>query len=79
MAQAKIMDSAIKRAQDAEPYEIVTFSLGLSEVILSDGELAALRQMGMTDYMPFIRQALVAIPARHLIELAELPSIIMVM
>jgi hypothetical protein len=63
MAQANLMDSAIEKAQDAEPYEIVNFVIRLDDAVLPESEIATLHQFGMTDYLPFIRQVLVAIPA----------------
>jgi len=56
----------------------VNFVVRLDDAVLPASEVAALRQMGITEYLPFIRQTLLAIPARRLLELAELPSVIQV-
>ncbi len=78
MAQARITDSAIKKAKAAEPDEIVKFALRLSEVILGDDELVALQQMGMVEFMRTIHVAMVEVPVRELLSVAELPSVVRV-
>lgn len=72
------MASALGKAEAAGPNGIVNFVVRLDDAVLPASEVAALRQIGMMEYLPFIGQALVAMPARRLLELAELPSVIQV-
>ena len=77
-SQAVITEAALTRTQDAGPDDIVDYVIVLNEGLISDEELETLNDLGMTKYMPYLRQAYVSIPGRHLLSLAELPSVIQV-
>lgn len=78
-AQAVIAESAIKRAEEAGPDEVVKFMVALTVPWFSEDELAFLRDdLGMTYFMRTCRLARVGIPARQLLLLAEMPSVVRV-
>ena len=79
MAQAIISDSAVKKAENAGPDGPTKFVVRLSDGLLSPEEIAALNDLGMIEHLPFLRQAMVVLPGRCLLDLAELPSVIQVM
>jgi len=78
-AQAVIAESAIERAEEAGPDGIVKLIIRTEGVLLPPEEIAVLRELGMTTWMPLAKQAFLALPARHLLALAELPSVIQVL
>ncbi len=78
MAQGVIAESAFRKAEEAGPDGIAKFVVRLEDALLMPSEIEALSEMGMVDYLPFFKQALVVIPGRCLLELAEMPSVIQV-
>lgn len=76
MAQGVISESAVRKAQEAGQDGLARFVVRLSNVLMPPSELEALNEMGMTEYLPFLRQSLVVVPGRCLLDLAELPSVI---
>ena len=78
MAQAVIAESAISKAQEAGPNGLAKFVVRLSDGPLTPSEIEALSDLGMTEYLPFFRQALVVLPGRCLLDVAELPSVLQV-
>ena len=78
MAQAVIAESAINKAQEAGPDGTAKFVIRLNEALLTPLEIEALNDLGMTEYLPFFRQALVVLPGRCLLDVAELPSVVQV-
>ncbi|MGE3408662.1 MAG: hypothetical protein AB7I37_17720 [Pirellulales bacterium] len=77
MAQAVIAESAVRKAEEAGP-GLARFVVRLSDGLLTPSEIEALSEMGMTEYLPFFRQALVVLPGRFLLNVAELPSVVQV-
>jgi hypothetical protein len=76
-AQAVIAKSAIERAEEAAPNEIVRFMVALTVPWFSEDELAFLRNdLGMEYFMRTCRVARVGIPARHLLALSEMETVI---
>ncbi len=73
--QASLAMSAIEKVEAAKPDQPVTFCLVLSKPMLADDERAALREMGCTSFYQSVYVASATIPARHLLDLAELPSV----
>ena len=78
-AQAVIAKSAINAAEQAGPDGIVKLIIRLDDVLLPPEEIALLRELGMTTWMPLAKQAFLALPARHLLSVSELPSVIQVL
>ena len=78
MAQAVIAESALLKAEQAGPDGLAKFVVRLSDALLTPEEIAALNDLGMTEYLPFFRQALVILPGKKLLQLAEAPSVIQV-
>lgn len=76
MALAVISESAIRKAEQAGPDGMARFILRLSDGVLMPSEIEALSSLGMTEYLPFLRQSLVIVPGRCLLDVAELPSVI---
>jgi hypothetical protein len=78
MAQGVITESAIRKAQEAGPDGTAKFVVRLEDALLTPSEIETLNDLGMTEYLPFFKQALVVIPGRCLLELAHLPSVVQV-
>ncbi len=78
MALAVISESAIRKAEQAGPDGMAKFVVRLEEALLTPEEISALNDLGMTEYLPLFKQALVVIPGRCLLELAHLPSVVQV-
>ena len=78
MMQAIIAESAIEKVEAVGPDQIVRFIIRLNDGQLRPVEIEILRRLGMTEFLPFVGQASVAIPARHLLELAELATVVQV-
>ncbi len=76
--QARITPSAFAKVEKADPHEIIPFLAVLTGPIFSEEEKKALEIMGMVDLYDGSRLAVVKLPARNLIDLAELPSVIQV-
>lgn len=72
---ARIAPSAMKKAEEAHPDDPVKFVLWLSEPMLTDEEVEAIQAMGCKWAYQSVRVATVEVPARRLLELAELPSV----
>ena len=78
VAQAVIAESAINKAQEVGLDGLARFVVRLSDGLLTPSEIEALSDLGMTEYLPVFRQAMVALPACRLLELAELPSVVQI-
>ena len=78
MAQGIIAESAFRKAEEAGPDGIAKFVVRLEDALLMPSEIEALSEMGMTEYLPFFMQALVVLPGRCLLDVAELPSVMQV-
>lgn len=78
MAQAVIAESALRKAEEAGPDGTAKFVVRLEDALLTPSEIEALSEMGMTKYLPFFKQALVVVPGRRLLDVAELPSVVQV-
>ena len=78
MAQGVIAESAFRKAEEAGPDGIAKFIVRLEDALLTPSEIEALNDLGMTEYLPFFMQALVVLPGRRLLEVAELPSVVQV-
>jgi len=76
--QARIAPSALKKVAEAHSDGLVKFVLWLSEPILTEKEVEAIRAMGCQWAYQSVRVAAVEVPARCLMELAELPSVVKV-
>ncbi len=78
-AQAVIAESAIKKAEEAGPDGIVRLMVALTVPWFTDDEVEFLRnELGMSSYLRTCRLARVGIPAKHLLLLAEMESVIRV-
>lgn len=78
-AQGVIDESAIKKAEEAGPNGIGRFMVAMSEPFFTHDELEFLRtELGMVGHMHTCRWASVEIPARNLLLLSEMPSVIRV-
>ena len=78
-SQAVIAESAIKKAEEAGPDGVAKFMVAMSQPWFTDDELEFLRnELGMVGHMPTCRWASVMLPARSLLLLAEMPSVIRV-
>ena len=76
-SQAVIAESAIRKAEEAGPNGIVQFMVAMSEPWFTHYELEYLRsELGMVGHMHTCRWASVEIPARNLLRLAEMASVI---
>lgn len=73
--QARITPSALQKVAEAHSDGLVKFVLWLSEPILTEKEVEAIRAMGCQWAYQSVRVASVEVPARCLVELAELPSV----
>lgn len=78
MAQAVIAESALRKAEEAGPDGLAKFVVWLSDALLTPSEIEALNGLGMVQYLPFFRQALVVLPGRCLLQLAEMPSVVQI-
>lgn len=78
MAQGVITESALRKAEEAGRDGMAKFVVRLNEALLTPSEIVALTDLGMIEYLPFLRQAMVVLPGRCLLELAELPSVVQV-
>lgn len=76
--QARISRSAIARVEGVAPDELVRLLLKLSDLLLPDEEMAAIHRLGGQIVCDSARVAAVIIPARCLLEVAELPSVMRV-
>lgn len=76
--QARIALSALEKAEEAQPDDPVKFVLWLSEPMLTDEEVEAIQAMGCRWAYQSVRVAAVEVPAKCLMELAELPSVVKV-
>lgn len=76
--QARIAPSALKKVAKAQPDDLVKFVLWLNEPTLTDEEIGAIQAMGCKWAYQSVRVAAVEVPARCLMELAELPSVVKV-
>lgn len=76
--QARIAPSALHKVANAHPDAPVRFVLWLSEPMLTDEEVEAIQAMGCGWAYQSVRVAAVEVPARCLMELAELPSVVKV-
>ena len=78
-AQAVIAESAVKKAEEAGPDGIVAFMVAMSEPWFTEEEIAYLRdELGMEGHMPTCRWASVRLPAKNLLLIAEMPSVVRV-
>lgn len=77
MAQGVITESALRKAEEAGP-GLARFVVRLDNVLLTPEEISVLNALGMTEYLPFLRQALVVLPGRRLLDVADLPSVIQI-
>ena len=75
MAQGLIKESAIQKAEEAGP-GIAKFVVRLSDGLLPPEEISTLKELGMVEFFPFVRQAMVVLPGRCLLEVAELPTVV---
>lgn len=73
--QAKIALSAIEKVEKVQPDDLVRFVLWLNEPMLTEPEVKAIQAMGCSWAYQSVRVAAVEVPARCLVELAELPSV----
>lgn len=73
--QARIALSALEKAEEAQPDDRVKFVLWLSEPMLTEPEIKAIQAMGCSWAYQSVRVGAVEVPARCLMELAELPSV----
>lgn len=73
--QARIAPSAMKKVAKAQPDDLVKFVLWLSEPMLTEPEIEVIQEMGCSWAYQSVRVAAIEVPARCLIELAELPSV----
>lgn len=78
MSQGVITDAASRKAQEAGENGLARFVVRLSDGLLTPEEISALNDLGMVEYLPFFRQALVVLPGRCLLQLAEMPSVIQI-
>ena len=78
MAQAVIAESAVRKAEEAGEDGLGTFIVRLEDALLTPSEIEALSEMGMVEYLPLFKQAMVVLPGRRLLELAHLPSVVQV-
>jgi len=78
VAQGVIAESALRKAQEAGPDGTARFVVRLEDALLTPSEIEALNDMGMVEYLPFFMQALVVVPGRCLLDVAELPSVLQV-
>ena len=78
LALAVISESAIRKAEQAGPDGTAKFVVRLEHVLMPPSEIGALTDLGMTEYLPFFKQAMVALPGRFLLDVAELPSVLQV-
>lgn len=78
MTQAIIADSAMCKADEAGENGLAKFVVRLSEGLLTPEEISTLTDLGMIEHLPFFKQALVVLPGRCLLDVAELPSVVQV-
>ena len=78
MDQGFITATAIRKAEEAGPDENAKFVVRLNKALMPPEEISALNDLGMTEYLPFFKQAMVALPGRYLLDLAELPSVVQI-
>lgn len=78
MDQGFITVAALKKAEQAGENGLAMFVVRLSDGLLTPSEIEALNDLGMTEYLPFFRQAMIVLPGRHLLDVAELPSVVQV-
>jgi len=78
IAQGVITESALRKAQEAGENGLAKFVVRLSDGLLMPSEIESLSEMGMVEYLPFFKQALVVLPGRCLLDVAELPSVVQV-
>ena len=78
VAQAVIAESAVRKAQEAGPDGLAKFVARLSDGLMRPEEISALNDLGMVEYLPFFRQALVVLPGRYLLDLASMPSVVQI-
>lgn len=74
--QARITPSALQKVAEAHSDDLVKFVLWLSEPMLTEPEIEAIRSMGCKWAYQSVRVATVEVPARCLMELAALPSVV---
>lgn len=77
-SQGFISESAIRKADEAGPDGNAKFIVRLTDAVLSSEEVETLRELGMEEYLPFFRTAMVTLPGRCLLEVAELASVVAV-
>lgn len=77
-SQGFISESAIKKAAEAGPDGTATFIVRLTDAVLTPEEVETLRELGMVEYLPFFMTAMVVVPGRCLLEIAELESVVAV-
>lgn len=78
MAQGVITESALRKAEESGPDGKAKFVVRLEDALLTPEEIETLSSLGMTKYLPFFKQAMVVLPGRCLLDLAELPSVVQV-
>ncbi len=71
MAQGFITDAALRKAEQAGESGLARFVVRLSDGLLPPSEIEALNDLGMVEFLPFFRQAMVALPGRQLLDLAD--------
>jgi len=74
--QAFIFESAVKKAAEAGPEGTGKFIVRLTGAVLTPEEVETLRELGMVEYLPFFMTAMVVVPGRCLLEIAELESVV---
>jgi hypothetical protein len=76
--QAKIATSAIAKVEAVGPDDPVRLLLKLNDLLLPDEEMAIIHRLGGQIICDSARIAAVIIPARCLLDVAELPGVIRV-
>lgn len=68
----------VDKAEQAGENGLARFVVRLSDGLMPPEEISALNDLGMVEYLPFFRQALIVLPGRYLLDLASMPSVVQI-